>query len=171
MSTSISQCWDFIWLDILQVFCIMAQSLWVSMHTNPYMSGSVLCVIHLVWLLQSFSFLFLYALEPWGEGFDGDILLKTECSKNLDPLHVVQLWISVLTLKSRRRFSDESWTSHSPMGYMSLGVILLPCSFIVIINNNNNNNNIFPPRLCLRFLATLAVLNMFSSPKMGIKLN
>ena len=33
-------------------------------------------------------------IEPWGDGFDGDIPFRAECSE-VSPLHIFQLWVSI----------------------------------------------------------------------------
>lgn len=84
------QCYDSIWLDSVQVLCVLHS---VCESTCPVVSGRYcfLGVIHPLWLLQSFCFLFY--IVPWaprvwlGEGISFD----SERSQASHSLHVVPL--------------------------------------------------------------------------------
>lgn len=54
--------------------------------------------------------------ELWGGRFDGDILLRPECSRVSHPLHNCYLWASVfLTFVAMGSFSDDGYTRHENM--------------------------------------------------------
>lgn len=85
MSTSILQYWDFIWLEIvqvfcitpiMQVFCITPQSLCVSMCTNPYVPGSY-CFLVLNTLSGSYNLSAFCFHKPWI--LEASALTETSC--------------------------------------------------------------------------------------------
>jgi hypothetical protein len=80
-------------------------------------------------------FVFSYAWSPesWGEGFNEDIPLGTECSEVSCTLSSCELshWFFHA---ARRSFLDESWARHGSMGNnMTFRFTLLPWSFSRII--------------------------------------
>lgn len=98
VSTSPSQCWDFVWFEPVQVLCLLPQPLsshqsGVSGTTTPGSYG-----------LPTSSFSQIQG--PCWEGLD--IPFMTECSKLSHSMHVVQLWVSVLsTVYCKNELPDE----------------------------------------------------------------
>ena len=84
-------------LEARQVLCMLSQPLKVPVCTYP-ISGRhcFLDALHPFWLTQSFCLLFCVIPEPWWGSLDGDIPFKTEYSKVLYSLHIVQVLGSVL---------------------------------------------------------------------------
>ena len=69
-----------------------------------------------VLLINPFCLIFHGVLWALRGGFDGDIPLRTECSKASDSLHVSQMWVSVfVSSASGGSFSDDGWARHCSM--------------------------------------------------------
>lgn len=126
-----------IWLEPVQVLWVLAQSLWVCMYIRPVVSGRyclncLLGIIHYLWLLKSFCFLFHIDFWALSGGFDEDILFWTKCSKVSHSLHIVQLWVFMLVpiyCKKELLWWELRKTLICGHGSLSLGVISLPYSF------------------------------------------
>lgn len=82
VSTWPSQCLGFVWLEFVQVLCMLSQSLCV----NSYLHHPC-CVWKTLFVWSPLSPLaltvyLLFRIDPWAlrDGFDRDILFRTECS-------------------------------------------------------------------------------------------
>ena len=69
-------------------------------------------------------------IEPWGDGFDGDIPFRAECSE-VSPLHIFQLWVSICShlLKEEASLMMAEQDTNLQYERMSLGSLLSLCSF------------------------------------------
>jgi hypothetical protein len=73
-----------------------AQSLWVHVSfIRVGLEDLDFLVTHPLWLLNSLCLLIWGFPDPWGEGSDGDIPFRVECSKVSNSLHILRLWVSV----------------------------------------------------------------------------
>lgn len=104
-----------------QVLQLLPQSLFLCSFLCFMCIGSVvssrssfLVSLHSRCLLQSFCLLsWEKFIDPWAEGFEGDILIKIECSKVSHSVYGVQLWISVLfSCAAGGSPSDNGWSGH-----------------------------------------------------------
>lgn len=92
-------CWDFVWLKLAGVLCMLSQSLCAHMCKCPTVCRRhcFLVVIHYPWLLQPGHHMLSFTGNPvplW-EWFNIDLSFKDKHFAVSYSLHVDQLWVSV----------------------------------------------------------------------------
>lgn len=98
-----------------------AQSLWVHVSfIRVGLEDLDFLVTHPLWLLNSLCLLIWGFPDPWGEGSDGDIPFRVECSKVshsllcIDTLSTCEFFYPFSTT-AEGRSSDGGWASHWSM--------------------------------------------------------
>lgn len=60
-------CWYFVWLDLVQVFCMLSQPLWIHLFLFPVMSGKQ-CFAVVLFYLWLFKSLYSFYDDLWALG-------------------------------------------------------------------------------------------------------
>lgn len=105
MPSSPLLCWDFVWLEFVEVLCMLSQSLWVHMCTYPAVSGKQ-------WMKSSTTSASYAPLPPLphrflrleGRGWNIHFLFRAEYADISYSWLIDQMWFSVLIAIYYKKF-------------------------------------------------------------------
>lgn len=108
-----SPCWDFIWLELVQVLCVLSQLLWVHMcnclpwyiRKTLFHCGHPLSLALTVFLLT----LAQLPLSLGRRGWDTDVPFRVKHSEVFYSLYLDQLWVSVNHHNCKKKLLCEIW--------------------------------------------------------------